>query len=76
MYRYRDLCLPTCRLLGLAACGGGGSSSSALEPGGYAEPVLVAEIPSVLAFAAGWWHTCAVDRSGLVLGPQAFWRAR
>ena len=64
MYRYREFGLAACLLLGLAACGGGGNGSSADEASGYAEPVLVAEIPSVLAVAAGWWHTCAVDDSG------------
>ena len=49
----------------LAACGGGGGGgTSAAEASGFAEPVLVADLASVAAVAAGWAHSCAVDGAG------------
>ncbi|MGB7932392.1 MAG: RCC1 domain-containing protein, partial [Gammaproteobacteria bacterium] len=46
--------------------GGGGGGSSPAEPLTYAEPVLVADVTSVIAVATGWAHSCAVDGTGQV----------
>ena len=63
----RHLCLSgsACVLLVLAGCGGGaGGGGSTDRARGIAEPVLVAEVASVISVATGWWHTCAVDGTG------------
>lgn len=68
LYRLSRLSAYTCLLFGLAGCGGGGGGSddtSAVDPDGDAEPVLVADLANVVDVAAGWAHSCAVDGNGL-----------
>lgn len=67
MYRCLRLSGFACVLLVLAGCGGGGDGgggSPAVEPRGYAEPVLVAEVANVMDVSAAWANSCAVDGTG------------
>jgi len=65
MYQYLRVSGFASLLLVLAGCGGGGGGGSPpAGPRGVAEPVLIAEVTSVIAAAVGRTHTCAVDGTG------------